>query len=89
MVKSEEMAEVPEMGTLRTQHDPLGTCPPGRRSYYEKMATRATEGSLRACIKLKCLECCAWYLAEVRKCEIHECALWGTRLTGLKRVDGK
>lgn len=57
-------------------YDPLGTCPPEQRDRYRKTAEKAASGSLAAIIKLKCLECCAWYSAEVRRCEIRGCALW-------------
>lgn len=61
--------------------DVLATCPSERRERYERRAQLASGpargGRLRAAIRLKCLECCAWNEAEVRRCEIKSCALWG------------
>ncbi len=36
-------------------------------------------GSMKACIKLKCLECSAWQPSEVRQCVIIDCPLYPIR----------
>ena len=62
--------------TFPPGYDPLDTCPPDKRSRYEKAAKLAANGSLAAICRLKCLECVAWQASEVRRCEIRGCALW-------------
>ena len=55
-------------------YNPLQYCPsPGK---YEKLAERARNGSPPAMIRLKCLECCCWNSAEVKRCSVKGCALW-------------
>lgn len=68
------------------KYDPLGTCPPPLRRRYANHALKASRGSLVSMIRLKCLECCAWNSAEVRRCEIRGCALW-LRARGVRKVD--
>ena len=36
-------------------------------------------GSRTAAVQLKCLDCCCWQTAEVRKCECFGCSLWAFR----------
>ena len=67
------------------KYDPLGTCPPALRRRYANHALKASRGSLVSMIRLKCLECCAWNSAEVRRCEIRGCALW-LRARGMRKV---
>ncbi len=40
---------------------------------------KAAAGSLKAAVKLKCLDCSGGYKKEVSLCEIKECALWHFR----------
>lgn len=59
-----------------TDRNVLETCPESSRSVYRGMAGRIGR-SKKAAIRLKCLECCAWQAAEVKRCQIVNCALWG------------
>lgn len=61
---------------ISSDYDPLATCPPPLRSTYAASAKSAGEGSRKAILRLKCLECCCWDEAEVDRCEITSCALW-------------
>ena len=54
--------------------DPLATCPDDLKVRHESKKVRAAR-QRSAAIKLKCLECCCWQEAEVRRCEIVDCAL--------------
>jgi len=69
-------------------YDPLGTLPPGGRSKYLPMLKRASEGSLPAMVRLKCLECCAWSPAEVARCEINQCPLYARNRREEVQPDG-
>ena len=40
---------------------------------------RAAAGSIKAAVKLKCLDCCAYSKKEVALCTIKECPLWHFR----------
>lgn len=51
---------------------------------FKPLAEKVAGGSLKAAVKLKCLDCCCWQMAEVRKCSMVNCPLYGF----LKR-DGK
>lgn len=55
--------------------DVLETCPPELRERHASKAANVHQRS--KAIRLKCLECCAWQEAEVRNCQIRNCALWG------------
>ncbi len=66
-------------------YDPLGTCPPKKRDRYRNTAIRASNGSLAAIVKLKCLECVCWEHSEVKRCEISGCALWPRARKDLSR----
>jgi hypothetical protein len=61
----------------------LATCPPEKRDRYRERARRAARDgknrSYRSAVGLKCLECCCWNAAEVSKCKVRGCALWGLR----------
>lgn len=59
--------------------DLLATCPQDRRDRWRSTADRAENGPSRrsSAIRLKCLECCNFQEAEVRRCQITSCALWG------------
>jgi hypothetical protein len=48
---------------------------------YRYLVDRAEAGSLRATLTLKCADCCAWHLAEVRACVVTACALYHVRRT--------
>lgn len=43
---------------------------------YKPLAEKVAAGSLKAAIKLKCLECSCYQVAEVRKCTVTNCALY-------------
>lgn len=51
---------------------------------YKPLAEKVVSGSMKAAIKLKCLECCCYQMTEVRKCTMTDCALYG-----FLRRDGK
>jgi|DEB0MinimDraft_6_1074348.scaffolds.fasta_scaffold47071_3 hypothetical protein len=59
--------------------DLLSTCPENLKARHESKAKKLAEApkTRSVAIKLKCLECCAWQEAEVRRCQITDCALWG------------
>ena len=44
-----------------------------------KAIAKAGNGSLKACIKLKCLDCTNWEKKEVALCQATECPLWNVR----------
>lgn len=46
---------------------------------YLPLIDKAEKGSLRACIKLKCLECSGWQSSEIRNCNIVGCSLYPIR----------
>ena len=54
---------------------PLATCPKESVERFRRRAELA-DTSYRAAVGLKCLECCAWDLPEVKRCEIVSCPLW-------------
>ena len=59
----------------------LATCPPEKREGFRSTARRVENGprQRQAAIRIKCLECCAWQIAEVTNCHIQGCALWALR----------
>lgn len=61
------------------ERDVLATCPSDQKERWASAAARTVNGPRQraSAIRLKCLECCAWQQAEVRRCAIKECALWG------------
>ncbi len=69
------------MTTDKTVDRILATCPPEKRDSFLSVARRVENGprSRQAAIRIKCLECCAWQIAEVTNCQIDGCALWGLR----------
>lgn len=46
---------------------------------YKGLANRLAQGSLKAGIKLKCLDCSAWVSKEVRNCQVNSCPLFPIR----------
>lgn len=44
-----------------------------------KLVDRAARGSLKACIKLHCLDCVGLEKKEVRDCTSYSCSLWSVR----------
>lgn len=46
---------------------------------WAKSVQRLAKGSLKAAIKLKCLDCCCWDVKEIKGCEIKDCSLWNFR----------
>lgn len=53
--------------------------PAEERAGLEKTINKAGGGSLKARIKLMCLDCCNWEKGEVAHCEIKSCPLWDVR----------
>jgi len=49
--------------------------PESRQGLVNKIA----KGSLAACVKAKCLECCNFDTKEIKHCEIKTCPLWSFR----------
>lgn len=49
------------------------------RASLEKAVQRAANGSLKARIKLMCLDCTNWQKKEVAVCENNACPLWDVR----------
>lgn len=43
---------------------------------YKDLAEKAAEGSMKATIKLHCLQCCCYQSAEVRACNVKTCGWW-------------
>ena len=64
---------------MRTVETVLATCPPDQRDRWQSTAEKAVNGPRQRhyAIRTKCLECCAWQQAEVTRCQLRECALWG------------
>lgn len=54
---------------------------------YLPLIDKAEKGSLRACIKLKCLECSGWQSSEIRNCNIIGCSLYPIRPFQGKKED--
>lgn len=46
---------------------------------YAKTIEKFENGSLKAAVKLKCLDCCNWSSGEVGNCEMLSCTLWSHR----------
>jgi len=76
MSEAKERTRRTPVKVVPERYDPLETCPSKIRSRYERTAAKARLGHASAILKLKCLECVCWEFNEVRKCEIHGCALW-------------
>ena len=57
----------------------MATCPQESRERFQGLARRAQNGPRQrhAAIRIMCMECCCWEQAEVRNCQIFDCALWG------------
>lgn len=53
--------------------------PVEERAGLEKTLQRAANGSLKARIKLNCLNCTNWQKKEVSLCETRNCPLWDVR----------
>jgi hypothetical protein len=53
---------------------------------FTKILKRAKQGSVKAIIKLKCLECSGWDATEVKNCTCISCPLYGIRPYKLKAV---
>ncbi len=46
---------------------------------YENVLSRFSAGSLKAAVKLKCLDCSGLQQIEIKLCEIKSCPLWNFR----------
>lgn len=67
----------------------LSTCPKELRDRYRPYATAVVtrkDAPRTKAIRLKCLECCAWQLAEVSRCHLEGCALHQYRSGGTAEV---
>lgn len=54
---------------------PLKFCPEKLAKDLERQA-KMIDRSMRAAIKIKCIECCGWNRVEVKGCQIKTCALY-------------
>lgn len=54
-----------------------------KKEVYDKMMSKQSRATR---IKLKCLDCCCYQVAEVRKCPSKDCPLWIYRLGNVKKV---
>ena len=59
--------------------DILSALKSGMPEKYHPIADKAAKGSLKAVIKLKCLDCCNWQQREVALCTVTACPNWGYR----------
>jgi len=71
-----------------TDFNPLGFCPKRYRKKYEKLGEKAKTSYANA-VKLKCIDCCAWYYTEAKVCKIKECPLWAVSNKVFKRTGNK
>lgn len=55
------------------------TVPNDQRKKLEKTLSKLATGSMRAAVKLKCLDCTNWCPGEVALCEMQDCSLWNFR----------
>lgn len=46
---------------------------------FHKVVAKVAAGSMKAAIKLKCLDCTCFQPTEIRECAIKECSLWAFR----------
>lgn len=53
--------------------------PVEERKNLEKTLNRAASGSLKARVKLMCLDCTNWQKSEVAECSIRTCPMWDVR----------
>ena len=63
--------------------DLMRSASPEHKKRYEPLVRRVVaagkKASYRDSVRVHCLECCAWQHAEVKRCEIAHCALYGKR----------
>lgn len=50
-----------------------------QRAKLQKTIDKACSGSMKAAVKLKCLDCCGWEKMEVAQCQAKECSLYNFR----------
>lgn len=46
---------------------------------FKKLVAKMEKGSLKAAVKLKCLDCSDWQMKEVRNCKVTGCPLFPVR----------
>lgn len=56
-------------------------------SSYHNLIDRAAQGSMSACLKLKCLECCGFDRVSVRECHIVRCPTYAFRPYQASAID--
>ena len=56
---------------------------------YRGLGKKAAAGSRQAAIRLFCLSCVGWDLAEVRLCTATKCPLYAYRLGGSRARDAR
>lgn len=65
-----------------SKFNPLELMPEDLAATWKRSAenrAKVADRQPKAAIMLKCLDCCAWQPAEIRKCELSGCALWALR----------
>ena len=46
---------------------------------FQPVANRVVNGSMKAAVNLKCLDCCDYQTIEIKLCKCQECSLWPFR----------
>jgi hypothetical protein len=46
---------------------------------FQPVVNRVVQGSMKAAVNLKCLDCCDYQTMEVKLCECQDCSLWPFR----------
>lgn len=67
--------EIPE----KSMEKILGGMPKKDKEKYSKTIERYKNGSLKAAVKLKCLDCSNWQPGEVAQCQVEDCFLYSHR----------
>jgi len=78
--RAEKMKEFKTFDLLRAE---LGK---DNRRRFLPVVDAAEKGSLRAAIKLTCLDCCNWQTSEIKLCGIESCAMFPHRPYKLGQV---
>jgi hypothetical protein len=59
--------------------DLINGIPSECREGLEKTIAKAAKGSLKACVKLKCMDCVGYIRSEIKICEMTSCTHWSSR----------
>ena len=70
----------PQEAKERFNPDDVKACGRAMAGYFDAghhpMVRKAVKGSMKAAIRLKCLDCCADNKAEIKNCNVTTCPLW-------------